>query len=106
MQDPFPETQGKAFKGPIPKNIADMVYSTSRYKSDQSPKCIYFPSRYIMFKMMRACVDVTKKEDLWYGIFYQNYTDERLQISNKSECHSSETVSHYDYDDYRPTKKQ
>ena len=71
MQDPFPDSYAPEFKGP--KNVCDLVYSKSRYNADQSPNCIYFPSRYLMFKMMRACVDVNKKEDLWYGIFYLTY---------------------------------
>ena len=42
-----------------------MVYkSIDCYKS---PIPQIFPSRLVMFKIMRACIEITDSEDLWYN---------------------------------------
>ena len=43
----------------------DMIYKIDRYKMHQSPFCIYIPCKDVMFKLMRACIGCTRKEDLW-----------------------------------------
>ena len=49
----------------MPKTHSDEIYCClSKY--NQSPYLRYFPSRMIMFKMMRACIEVDDTEDLWY----------------------------------------
>ena len=65
--DPYPnESMGKGTNFDIPTDDLDFVYSDSRYRKDNSPNCIYIPSRRLMLKIMRACIGVTKEEDLWY----------------------------------------
>lgn len=46
--------------------VAD-VYKQSRYKPDMSPLCIYIPTRFVMFKLMRSCIDVYDPSDLWFN---------------------------------------
>lgn len=43
----------------------DLLYPENRYIEDQVPLHIYIPRKEIMFKLMRACIDVEKPEDLW-----------------------------------------
>lgn len=50
----------------IPKDDLDFVYADSRYRKDNSPNCIYIPSRKVMLKIMRACIGVTEEKDLWF----------------------------------------
>jgi hypothetical protein len=66
IKDPFSdeESNGEQVKR-LPKIYSDLVYHKSRYIGSDSPKCIYFPSRYIMFKIMRASICVKNIEDLW-----------------------------------------
>ena len=67
MQDPFPdEDKTEDYIKVLPKDCDDMVYTDCRFCKGDSPKCIYFPSRYVMFKLMRACIDVYAKQDLWF----------------------------------------
>jgi hypothetical protein len=49
----------------IPTAVDDWVYSESRYIDGFSPYVIYVPKKEIMLKMMRACIEVKKEEDLW-----------------------------------------
>jgi len=42
-----------------------LVYHESRYDYDESPAILYIPSKLVMLKMMRACIGVDKKENLW-----------------------------------------
>ena len=67
IQDPFPLENdfGKTVKK-LPKDFSDLAYHKSRYANNNSPKCIYFPSRYIMFKLMRASIAVQSVDELWF----------------------------------------
>lgn len=47
-------------------NITDLVYPKSKYVLEGSPKCSYIPTKAVMFKMMRACVEVQAIEDIWF----------------------------------------
>ena len=67
MPDPFPGDDYSQSNFIIPKVKEDMVYEESRYKKGESPKSIYVPSHILMFKLMRACINVTAPEDLWFN---------------------------------------
>lgn len=71
--DPYPDDD-KFIKGSVddapddlkaPGRSSDRVYPDSRYTPGNSPYCIYIPSHEVMLKLMRACIRVQKKEDLW-----------------------------------------
>ena len=40
--------------------IVDLVYSLDRYNLNKNPNCVYFPSKPLLFKMMKACIGVEK----------------------------------------------
>ena len=57
MFDPFPnEPMETEFA--VPENGEDLVYRGDRYVKDRSPNCIYFPSKLLLWKMMRASVGI------------------------------------------------
>jgi hypothetical protein len=65
--DPYIQELGSG-KVIRPKVADDLVYSKSRYYYEQqSPRCIYIPTRQLMLKLMRACVDVKSEADLWFN---------------------------------------
>ena len=65
--DPYKQELGSG-KVLRPKVADDLVYPKERYhRPRQSPRCIYFPTRQLMLKIMRACVDVKTESDLWYN---------------------------------------
>ena len=66
VPDPFPKEEPcyDAY-GKLPVHPIDCVYPAQRYTEGNSPYCLYIPNRDIMFKMMRACINVKKAEDLW-----------------------------------------
>jgi hypothetical protein len=43
------------------------VYKFTRYLSRHSPHCIYLPTKFVMFKLMRACIDVKGVGELWFN---------------------------------------
>ena len=53
--DPFPQ-ETTMFRAP--RSRQDLVYHPSRFSKTAPPSCIFFPSRRLMFKFMRACVGV------------------------------------------------
>ena len=73
LADPYPDDEYKLIGSidDVPSNFytpcraSDHVYHQSRYKKENSPYCIYMPSKEIMLKIMRACIKVDKPEDLW-----------------------------------------
>ena len=65
MFDPFPEEPMET-EFAIPTSEGDLVYRSDRYIDGQSPKCIYIPSKLILWKMMRACLDIKDTKDLWF----------------------------------------
>ena len=46
----------------------DLIYPDCRYIEGNSPKTIYIPRPEIMFKIMRACIDVFRVKDLWFNL--------------------------------------
>ena len=65
MTDPFQPLED--FK--TPETYIDKVYPQSRYATDDifQGKSIYKPSWRMMFKLMVACIGVTKGEELWFN---------------------------------------
>ena len=76
--DPFPddpmtvnyktpsEIPGGDGPGPsIPESSDQFAYAKSRLIKGKFPQIIYIPTKEVLFKMMRACIGVAKKEDLW-----------------------------------------
>ena len=45
----------------------DLIYNKSRMTALYSPMCNYIPSNEITFKLMRACIGLFSKEDLWFN---------------------------------------
>ena len=66
MPDPFRTEQMDFGVYNPPKEYQDLVYFPDRFVKGESPKCIYFPCRKLMFKMMRACIDIKNEKDLWF----------------------------------------
>ena len=62
--DPYPNEPLADFE--IPTQDLDFIYEDSRYKKDNSPNCIYIPSKKVMLKIMRACIGVKDEKDLWF----------------------------------------
>jgi hypothetical protein len=66
MIDPFiSESMDAEFY--IPKDDEDLLYHENRYVPGNSPSVIYFPSNLMIFKIMRACIDINTEEDLWFN---------------------------------------
>lgn len=65
MPDPFPDEEMECDFIP-PNSAEDLVYRGDRYTGESPPSLIYFPSRVVYFKLMRACIGVQKYEDLWF----------------------------------------
>ena len=51
----------------LPVKVDDWVYPESRYIKGFSPYVIYIPKKEIMLKMMRACIEIKRPEDLWFN---------------------------------------
>lgn len=68
---PTDEEEGEEDNEPdqadIPQHIDDLVYANSRYKINERPVFVYFPSAEVLFKIMRACIGIEKEEDLWFN---------------------------------------
>lgn len=45
---------------------SELLYAESRYVVGESPKPVYLPSRKMMFKLMRACLEVKEVSSLWF----------------------------------------
>ena len=57
MFDPFPEEPMET-NFSVPQSEEDLVYRIDRYIDGESPKCIYVPSKLILWKIMRACIGI------------------------------------------------
>ena len=57
----------KKFSFVPPQIEGELVYDKCRYMEGYGPKCIFIPSKQIMFKLMRACVDVQDESELWFN---------------------------------------
>ncbi len=57
MPDPFPEEiMETSFNVPVTEE--DLVYHESRYIKGNSPNLLYYPSKQLLFKIMKACVGI------------------------------------------------
>lgn len=64
------EVPGGDGPGPkIPADKDDYAYAESRLIKGFIPTVVYVPTKEMMFKMMRACIGVTKVQDLWINKF-------------------------------------
>ena len=63
--DPFPKENLFKSKFSKPDDIDNLVYAKSRFNPDEPPQVVYIPRREMMFKMMRACIEVKNTEELW-----------------------------------------
>ena len=50
-----------------PMKYTDLAYDAKRYQEGESPKCIYFPSKFLLFNLMRASIDVSDETQLWFN---------------------------------------
>ena len=60
LENPFPDedkhNESQPWQTPIEHD--ELVYAKTRYREGESPKCLYLPSRYLMFQIMRMCSEV------------------------------------------------
>ena len=63
--DPYRDekTEGNFEK---PTSIYDHIYGSDRMKEGFVPYVIYLPKKTIMFKIMRACIDIKDEKELWF----------------------------------------
>ena len=66
MHDPYPHEKIET-EFTIPITDDDLTYPENTYIENNSPHVHYFPSRLLMFKLMRACIDVQNPKDLWFN---------------------------------------
>ena len=57
MYDPFPEEHMETHFH-VPETQEDLVYRGNRYIKGNSPNLLYFPSKLLLFKIMKACVGI------------------------------------------------
>ena len=67
LHDPFPSEPKDMEDFVYPQAVDDLAYPKDAYKKGQSPHVLYFPSKRLMFKIMRACIGVTSSKDLWFN---------------------------------------
>jgi len=48
-----------------PKEVEELAYDRKRYVQAECPRCIFIPSKYVMFSIMRACLGVKNPRMLW-----------------------------------------
>ena len=73
--DPFPneslmmsdEEDRELFNQVKENPLKTFIYSKERTLTKESPSMVYLPNKVVMFKIMRACIDVTDKSKLWYN---------------------------------------
>ena len=53
----------------------NLVYNIERYLEENSPMCVYIPSKLVLLKMMRACLGIERVEDLW--IYHKDHSSNR-----------------------------
>ena len=73
MADPFPDEatimdtdfQHAGVQVPREKIFSTLVYPAYRYVDEMSPMRIYIPSRYVMLKLIKGCLDCNTIDELW-----------------------------------------
>jgi len=89
LEDPFPSDDLTIIGSyddddyKIPACVHDNVYSDCRYYESCSPLCIYIPRKELMFKLMRACVEVKQTNELWFN---SNIRKAEVPRSNLGKC--------------------
>ena len=71
-QDPFPQDTfmmgtdaDTKFIQQMEQDLWTQVYPEERINGYNSPQVIYIPNKAVMFKIMRACIGVKTKDELW-----------------------------------------
>ena len=91
FHDPFPcEPNQTNFV--LPKTFSDEVYKFKRGDAGQSPFLHYFPSQAILFKIMRACIDIQYVDDLWYKRLMKKIEKKRSCKNKRLMMKSSKTL--------------
>ena len=64
--DPYPD-EHSSIEQELIQALSDghLVYDQKIYQYDYCPLIIFIPSKLVLVKMMRACIGVDKKENLW-----------------------------------------
>ena len=75
LEDPFPDDD-KFIKGSLddvdpkvyfmPQVPTDLVYQKQRFTAT-SPTCVYIPRKEIMLKLMRAAIEASDVDELWFN---------------------------------------
>jgi len=69
------------------RHTHNLIYKKFLIASEDSPQCIYLPSKECLFKIMRACIGVCSIEDLWFNQGVEEKEEEervaRLAIHSK-----------------------
>ena len=58
MYDPFPQESETQSLFTVPEKVESFVYSQNRFSDAYSPKCIYLPSKNVLWKIMRNCASL------------------------------------------------
>ena len=84
ISDPFPQEPIETDYTP-PTHIDDLVYPRSRYIFGNIPNACFIPSKRVMWKLMRSCIDIEYPEDLWFNFneAEQKKKQLRLEIISK-----------------------
>ena len=76
-------TEEAGYESTLDKTCVNLVYHINRYIEDCSPMCVYIPSNEVMFKMMRACLEVKEIKDLW--MFNEKYSKRVVDTTVENE---------------------
>ena len=66
MDDPFPH-ESIDFDYKIPNEPGELVYNKKWYQDQTHVLGLYVPSRKVMWKIMRACLNVQSEHELWFN---------------------------------------
>ena len=69
-KDPYPNENRIKAKWKNPEKIDDLVYKKARFQNNFIPQVVYVPRKDIMFKIMRACIEVKSEQDFWFNNKY------------------------------------
>jgi len=63
--DPYPKENSYKSSAKQPVDGDDLVYDPVRFREGAPPYVVYIPRAEMLFKMMRACVEVKDASELW-----------------------------------------
>ena len=66
--DPYPKENSYKSSASQPVDGDDLVYDPIRFREGTPPFVVYIPRAEMLFKMMRACIDVTDTRELWLNL--------------------------------------